>query len=457
MDLVAGHLRPLQQPGQHTARFARAGFIGGEHGFAVQQIHAAHLGGVALVAVGIVQGFAHHLIAAAHPQHRHPQPGQAQNGCLQPAFPQPKQIGGGAFGAGQDHKIRLAQLGRCLHIAHRKRRVGGQRRKIREIADMRQAHHGNIHCAAAASALQAGSQRILIVHIHLEHGHHACHRNARKLLQLGKAGLQKAHIAAEFIDDQPFYPLPFAGCQQCRGAVQLGKHAAAVNISGQQHRGIHQFGKAHVHNIILPQIDLGRAARALDHDHIVFGGKAFIGGQYFGDQLLFIGKIFLGAHLRPDLAVHDHLTARIAAGLEQHRVHAHIRLDAGGLGLHILRPAHFQPILRYGAVQRHVLAFKRCSTQAVLCKNAAQRRAQKAFARPRHGALHHDASGFFCHRPSPFLLLWIFVLPLQHLCQRCQQGIVFGPGAHRGAIPPRAKAGIVFAAADRHPQRLQPL
>ena len=40
-------------------------------------------------------------------------------------------------------------------------------------------------------------------------------------------------------------------------------------------------------NIILPQIDLGRAARALDHDHIVFGGKAFIGGQNSGSLKMY--------------------------------------------------------------------------------------------------------------------------------------------------------------------------
>ena len=93
------------------------------------------------------------------------------------------------------------------------------------------------------------------------------------------------------------------------------------------------------------------------------------------------------------LAVHDDLTAHIAAGFEQNGVHAHIRFHAGGLCLHHLCPAHFQPVPGDKAVQRHVLAFKGGYPVAVLCKNTAQRGAQQAFARPAHRALYHDT---FC-------------------------------------------------------------
>ena len=66
-------------------------------------------------------------------------------------------------------------------------------------------------------------------------------------------------------------------------------------------------------------------------------------------------------------------------------------LDARGLRLHDLCAAHFEAVPGHKAVQRHVLAFERRGFVAVLRKNAAERRAQQAFARAAHRALHHDA------------------------------------------------------------------
>ena len=127
-----------------------------------------------------------------------------------------------------------------------------------------------------------------------------------------------------------------------------------------------------------------------------------------------------GGHLAPHLAVHDDLTAHIAAGLEEDGVHPDIRLDAGCLGLHHLRPAHFQPIAGDEAVQRHVLALEGGHAVAVLRKNAAERRAQQAFARAAHRALDHDAPG---------------VAHAKHLRKGLEQLLVFRRRAHGGAVP----------------------
>ena len=98
-------------------------------------------------------------------------------------------------------------------------------------------------------------------------------------------------------------------------------------------------------------------------------------------------------HLAPHLAVDDDLAAYIAAGLEQNGVHPDVRLDARRLGLHHLGAAHFQPVAGDKAVQGHVLALERGHPVPILRKNAAERRAEQAFARTAHGALHHNA---FC-------------------------------------------------------------
>ncbi len=42
----------------------------------------------------------------------------------------------------------------------------------------------------------------------------------------------------------------FVGFQQRHRAVQLGEHAAPVDIARQQHRRIHQLGKPHVHDVV---------------------------------------------------------------------------------------------------------------------------------------------------------------------------------------------------------------
>ena len=52
-------------------------------------------------------------------------------------------------------------------------------------------------------------------------------------------------------------------------ADDLRDHAAAVDISAQHHRHIRRRGKAHVGDVAGAQVDLGRAAGALDDHQIM--------------------------------------------------------------------------------------------------------------------------------------------------------------------------------------------
>jgi hypothetical protein len=74
--------------------------------------------------------------------------------------------------------------------------------------------------------------------------------------------------------------------------------------------------------------------------------------------------------------VDDHLTACVAAGLEQYGIHPYVRRNARRLGLHRLGAANLQSLLGDKAVQRHILALKRRGPVPVLGENTAQRRAQ---------------------------------------------------------------------------------
>ena len=107
-----------------------------------------------------------------------------------------------------------------------------------------------------------------------------------------------------------------------------------------------------------------------------------------------MAEIFLCGHVAAHLAVYNDLAADIAAGLKQNRVHPHVRFHACGLRLHDLCATHFQPVTGDKAIQCHVLTFEWRGPVAVLRKNAAERRAQQAFARAAHRALHHDAPSF---------------------------------------------------------------
>ena len=266
-----------------------------------------------------------------------------------------------------------------------------QRHEIGKVGDVRQAEDGRIQRMDRFARIQPGGKGILVLNVHLQVGHDPQHRQLRFFFQHRKAGAQDLHIAAEFIDEQPLDAGALLRLQQRHRAVQLGEHTAPVDIARQQNRGIHQPGKAHVDDIVRLQVDLRRASGPLDDDDVHGFGQTVVGREDLRDERSFHFEIGGGGHLAPHLAVHDDLTAHVTAGLEQDGVHPHIRLDACGLRLHHLCPAHFQPIPGDKAVQRHVLALEGSHAVTVLRKNAAEGGAQQAFACTAHGSLHHDA------------------------------------------------------------------
>ena len=320
---------------------------------------------------------------------------------FQSALPQPQKIGKGALGAGEDDQIGVPQLPGTSHIPHAHGRMLVQQGEVGEVGNSGQTNHSDIQRLFPALIFQTGSQRILVVHIDPKIRHDTQHGDARFFLQHSETGTQDGLIAPKFIDNQAADTGPLLLFQQSNRAVQLGKYAAPVNISRQQHRRVHQLRHAHVDNIVGTQVDFGRTARPFNDDDIVFCGKAVIGFQNIRDQLPLHAEILGGAHLTANFAIDNNLTANVAGRLEQNGIHSHIRFLPSCLGLHHLRPAHFQAVPGDIAVQRHILAFKGGYFQPVLCKNPAQTSAQKAFSRAGHGALYHNTPGLF-HRTTSF-------------------------------------------------------
>ena len=288
------------------------------------------------------------------------------------------------------------------HIPHSQQRVLLQRHEVRKIGQVRQTEDGCIQRLFSAPALEALAQGVLILDVHLQIRHDPHHRQMSLLFQHRKAGAEDLHIAPEFVDDKPLDARPLFFFQQLHRAVKLGEHAAPVDVAHQKHRRIHHLGKAHVHDVLAFQVYLRRAACALDDDDVSLLGQTIICGHDVRHQLFFRAEILRRRHLAPHLTVDDDLTAHVAAGLQEDRVHPHVRLDAGRLRLHHLRPAHLKAVLGDEAVQGHVLALEGHGVQAVLRKDAAERRAEQAFARAAHRALHHDA---FCSAHSSTSLM----------------------------------------------------
>ena len=268
---------------------------------------------------------------------------------------------------------------------------------------MRQPHDCHIQRLYGLFAAKPFGKGVLVFNICIQIRHNAQHRQPGFVLQHGKAGAQDLNITTEFIDDKPLDAASLPLLKQRNRSVQLGKHPAAVDIPRQQHRRIDQLCQAHIDNVIRLQIDFSRAAGTLDDKNVIFLGKAVVGAQYIRDQRALMAEVFRCGHIPAHLTVDDDLTADIAAGFEQDRVHPHIGFNARCLRLHDLRTAHLEAVTGHKAVQRHILAFERCRFVAVLRQNPAERRAEQAFASAAHRALHHDT---FCpaHASTSFMM-----------------------------------------------------
>ena len=90
--------------------------------------------------------------------------------------------------------------------------------------------------------------------------------------------------------------------------------------------------------------------------------------------------VFHGGHVPDGFSLDDHLAAAVPGRLEQHRIHAGFRLDAGSLGLRHLGTAHFQPAARDKGIEGHVLRLERRDLPAVLLHNAEEGAAQDALS-----------------------------------------------------------------------------
>ena len=305
------------------------------------------------------------------------------------AFAQPAQIAERVFTARQDNHIHARQLLRLANVADADVRLRRQRVEIGKIGDVRHLNHGNLNITPVGTQIFPFLQRdaVLIFKIDVQPRHDAEHRDAGERFYLLDPGVEQRHVAAKFVDNHPLDPRALVVVQQREGAVDRGEYAAAIDIRHEDHRALRHLGHAHVDDVAIAQVDLRRAARPFQHQHIMFGGQAVIDREDLFAQARLIFVIAHRVHIGRHLAHQHHLRFAVAGRLEQHRVHAHVRRDPRRFGLENLRPAHLFAIWRNTRIERHILRFKRRGALTVLIKNTAQPRDQHAFTDVGSGAL----------------------------------------------------------------------
>ena len=292
------------------------------------------------------------------------------------------------------------QVRNPLHIAQRYIGVPLKGGKIREVGDSRKADHRNVQELPLRGSGKPLGETVLIVNVHMGIGDDTHHRNAAELFQDLNARFQNRAVSPEFVHDGSLDSRTFVLFQQGHGSIQLGKDTAPVNITHQQHRGIHQPGKTHVHNVFLLQVDLRRASGTFDDDDVIFGGQTVVGLQDGRDIRLLFAVILHGPHIALNLPGNDHLAAHIGGWFEQYGVHPHIRVDSRRFRLHHLSPAHLAAVFGDEGIQGHVLALEGGNPVSVLLENAAESGTQQALSRIGHGALNHNV---FCHVHTSFI------------------------------------------------------
>ena len=173
----------------------------------------------------------------------------------------------------------------------------------------------------------------------------------------------------------------------------MGEDPATIDVGDQHHRAVHRLGEAHVGDVLGAQVDLGGGAGTLDEDHLVLLGQAMEGVQHRHPGLGLVALVVAGVHGGDGATLDDDLGAGVRIGLEQHRIHVGVGLEAAGQGLGRLGAADLATVDGDGAVEGHVLGLEGGDPYPLTGQPAAQGRHQQALAGVGGSALDHEGAG----------------------------------------------------------------
>ena len=210
-----------------------------------------------------------------------------------------------------------------------------------------------------------------------------------EMAKLVKQAGEERRVAAELVQHEAAEELPVLLRQERPGAVEVRERAAAVDVRDEQHGGAGDVRAAHVREVGVAEVDLRGTARALEHDELVLGEQA--PQRVLGDGPERAATLAPGKAAEREIgpAEDDDLAARVALRLDEHRIHAHVGLDAGREGLQVLRDADL-PAGDDAGVVRHVLRLERDDVDPAPPQRTAERRRHEALPRRARAALHHE-------------------------------------------------------------------
>jgi hypothetical protein len=218
---------------------------------------------------------------------------------------------------------------------------------------------------------------------------------------LGVAVVEEARVAAELVDEEAPDQRGVGRVDDRLRADDLRDHPAAVDVAGQHDGNVGGAREAHVGDVARAQVDLGRAARALDHHQIKGGAQA---GETLEHGVHEPGPeraVIPRARRRHAPALHHHLRAGVGFGLQQHRVHVGDRVQPAGQRLQRLRAPDLAAVGGHGGVVRHVLRLEGRDRQPPPPRRAAEPGDQHRLADVGAGALQHERAGHALRPPRP--------------------------------------------------------
>ena len=123
--------------------------------------------------------------------------------------------------------------------------------KVRKIRNPRNPNHRNINLSHFLLAVKPFGQAVFVFHFNLQVRRHTDHRDTASFFEHLHARIKNRLIPTKFVDNQTLYHRFFIVFQKHYRTDQLGKYAAAIDISNQKHRGFCKLCHTHIDDIIL--------------------------------------------------------------------------------------------------------------------------------------------------------------------------------------------------------------
>ena len=278
--------------------------------------------------------------------------------------------------------------------------------EVGEVRQAGQAQHHHVELLGARSRPGSSGQGpphpvqgvLGIEHQPGHEGQHAQGGHAATGFELVHGVAEQEGIAAEHVDDEGSdAPAELLG-QHGHRAVEMGEDATPVDVADHDRRDAGAGGQAQVHDVVVEQVDLGRAPGTLADHHVEPAAQI---GQGAVDDLDQVGLGPLVVRRLPGLerAAHDDDLRRALAGrLEQDGVHGRLGLDPGRHRLDPLGPADLGTLGGHHRVQRHVLPLEGGDRHPLAGQEPAQAGDHGRLAGVRGRPAHHQGATTWARR-----------------------------------------------------------